>query len=82
MSDKNEGLKFHAKRWNTGHSSTHDLEEAAVAFARSVGPVGEQDNLDLQRNARYLESLRLTGEEALAEVERLVSLCGRVERGG
>lgn len=98
MSDKSEGLLFHAKRWNTSHSSTHDLEEAAIAFARTVGPVGEQDNLDIQRcvnfrineltyaleprNARYLESLRLTRGEAWAETERLVSLRGRLERGG
>ena len=98
MSEKNAGLLFHARRWNTGHSSTHDLEEAAVAYVRSTGPVGEQDNLDLQRcvnfrinelryalqprNARYLEALRLTEEEALAEVDRLISLQSRVVRGG
>lgn len=30
------GLKYHARRWNTGHSSTADLEHAAIEFAKTV----------------------------------------------
>lgn len=32
------GLQFHAQRWNTGHSSTADLEHAAIEFAKSADP--------------------------------------------
>lgn len=31
-------LEFHARRWNTGHSSTADLEHAAVEFAKAADP--------------------------------------------
>lgn len=88
------GLQFHATRWNTGHSSTADLERAAIEYARSVGPVSEQDARDLQRcvdfrvkelkyateprHARYLEILGLTGEEAWAEIDRLTLLKQRL----
>src|SRR5215208_6895195 len=94
MSNDSSGLQFTAKRWNTGYTSTADLERVAVAYARSVGSVGAQDVQDLlrcvdfrikelryalePRNARYLESLRLTSEEAGAEIDRLVSLRERV----
>jgi hypothetical protein len=36
--DGSGGLQFHARRWNTGHSSTADLERAAIEFARAADP--------------------------------------------
>lgn len=32
------GLQFHARRWNTEHSSTEDLECAAIEYARVADP--------------------------------------------
>lgn len=95
MSDKNGQLLHHARNWNTGYSSTADLEEAAVKYARSIGPIGKQDVMDMQRcinfrikelryaveprNMRYLNSLDMTVEDAFAEIERMSSLLSRVE---